>query len=66
MKIESPRSIDEFLNISKINTAVCFYLSTPECNVCKVLKPKVVEMIENDLPEIKYCYVDLNLSLIHI
>lgn len=60
MKIESPRSIDEFLNISKINTAVCFYLSTPECNVCKVLKTKVVEMIENDLPEIKYCYVDLN------
>jgi len=60
MKIESPRSIDEFLNISKINTAVCFYLSTPECNVCKVLKPKVIEMIENDFPEIKYCYVDLN------
>ena len=60
MKIESPRSIDEFLNISKINTAVCFYLSTPECNVCKVLKPKVIEILEADFPNIFFCYVDLN------
>jgi thioredoxin 1 len=60
MIIESPKTYEEFLNITKTNTAVCFYLSTPECNVCKVLKPKVVEMIENDFPEIKYCYVDLS------
>lgn len=60
MIIESPKSYEEFLNRIKTNTAVCFYLSTPECNVCKVLKPKVVDMIENDFPEIKFCYVDLN------
>lgn len=60
MIIESPKTYEEFLNITKTNTAVCFYLSTPECNICKVLKPKVIEMIENDFPEIKYCYVDLN------
>ncbi len=60
MIIESPKNIDEFLNISKTNIAVCFYLSTPECNVCKVLKPKIIEMIEMDFPEINFCYVDLN------
>ncbi len=30
--------------------------------MCKVLKPKVIEMIESDFPEMKYCYVDLNES----
>ena len=60
MKIEPPISFENFLEITKSNKSVCFYLSTPECNVCKVLKPKVIDMIENDFAEIKFCYVDLN------
>ncbi len=60
MKIESPTSFENFLDITKSNKAVCFYLSTPECNVCKVLKPKVIEMLESDFPKIIFCYVDLN------
>lgn len=54
------KTFSEFQNIIESHKAVCFYLSTPECNVCKVLKPKVLEMIENDFPEITFCYVDLN------
>ncbi len=60
MKIEPPISFENFLEITKSNKGVCFYLSTPECNVCKVLKPKVIDMIENDFAEINFCYVDLN------
>jgi len=60
MSIESPTSFGKFLEITETNKAVCFYLSTPECNVCKVLKPKVMDMIENDFAEIRFCYVDLN------
>ena len=60
MIFETPLSIDEFLKISKTNIAVCFYLSTSECNVCKVLKPKVIELIESDFPNISFYYVDLN------
>jgi len=60
MDIESPTSFESFIDITKSNKAICFYLSTPECNVCKVLKPKVVEMIESDFPEIIFCFVDLN------
>jgi thioredoxin-like negative regulator of GroEL len=60
MKIESPNSFENFLEIAKSNKAVCFYLSTPECNVCKVLKPKVTQMLEVDFPKIFFCYVDLN------
>lgn len=60
MNIDSPKSLEGYLEISRSNIAVCFYLSTQECNVCKVLKPKVIEMIESDFPEMKFCYVDLN------
>jgi thioredoxin 1 len=60
VKIESPTSFENFLEITKSNQAVCFYLSTPECSVCKVLKPKVIEMLKDDFPKIHFCYVDLN------
>jgi thioredoxin 1 len=60
MNIESPKSYNGFIEITKSNEAVCFYFSTPECNVCKVLKPKVIEMIEKDFPQINFCYIDLN------
>lgn len=60
MNIESPNSFEKFVEISKSDKALCFYLSTPECNVCKVLKPKVIEMLEIDFPNISFCYVDLN------
>lgn len=54
------KTLEAFNSIAQNNKAVCFYLSTPECNVCKVLKPKVIEMLESDFPEINFCYVDLN------
>ena len=60
MILIQPFDLTGFNEIVKLNKAVCFYLSTPECNVCKVLKPKVLEMIENNFPEINFCYVDLN------
>ncbi len=60
IKIESPTSIQSFLEITKSNKAVCFYLSTPECNTCKVLKPKVIEILKDNFPQIHFCYVDLN------
>ena len=53
-------SLSEFLQLSENHKAVCFYLSTPECNVCKVLKPKVIEMLKSDFPQIRFYYIDLN------
>ena len=60
MTLESPVDFESFLEITKSKKAVCFYLSTPDCNVCKVLKPKVIEMVEKDFPAMNLCYVDLN------
>jgi thioredoxin-like negative regulator of GroEL len=62
MNIESPTSFENFLEITKSNKAVCFYLSTPDCNVCKVLKPKIIDMLDNDFPGIIFCYVDLSIA----
>ncbi|HOI48012.1 MAG TPA: thioredoxin family protein [Prolixibacteraceae bacterium] len=42
--------------------AVLAYFSTVECGVCKVLKPKVEEMIFREFPEIKLVYVEINQS----
>ena len=60
MTIESPNNYNDFIEIAKSNKAVCFYLSTQECSVCKVLKPKIIEMLNDDFPQIHFCYVDLN------
>ena len=60
MSENSLQTLSEFQQIILKNIAVCFYLSTPECSVCKVLKPKVIEMINNDFSKINFFYVDLN------
>lgn len=56
------KSFNDLIKLVEESPAVCFYLSTPECNVCKVLKPKVIEMLENDFPKIEFHYVNLNES----
>ena len=56
---DSINTFSEFQSILLVHKAVCFYLSTPECSVCKVLKPKVIEMIKNNFPGLKFHYVDL-------
>lgn len=62
METKSINNFSEFQKIFKENPAVCFYLSTPQCNVCKVLKPKVIELLNSNFPEIKFIYIDLNES----
>ena len=52
------RSIGEFENFIQSNEAVLIYFSHEECNVCKVLKPKVQEMIENEFDKIIISYCD--------
>lgn len=38
-------------------TALLCYFSTEACNVCKILKPKVSELIESEFPKIKLAYI---------
>lgn len=50
------KSFNEFLKLKK-EPAVLAYFSTDVCNVCKVLKPKVEELVKNEFPKIKLVYV---------
>lgn len=50
--------IDELNGFIKSNSAVLIYFSTPGCNVCKVLKPKILEFINENFSLIKPAYVD--------
>jgi len=50
-------SFDEFLKLKEEEPALLGYFSTEACNVCKVLKPKVAELIAAEFPKIKLAYI---------
>ena len=50
------KDFEEF-NALKQEPALLAYFSTDACNVCKALKPKVQQLLEDEFPEIKMAYV---------
>jgi thiol-disulfide isomerase/thioredoxin len=55
-------TLAKFEETIKSNDAIAFYLSTPECNVCKILKPKLIEFLSEKFPKIKFVYVNIAIS----
>jgi len=51
------QSLDELINLKENESILLGYFSTDTCSVCKVLKPKVAELIETEFPEIKIVYI---------
>ena len=56
--METIHSIQEFDHILSENEAVLAYFSTENCTVCKLLKPKVYEMISESFPRLKMISID--------
>jgi len=54
------KNLDEFNQILKDNLGVLMYFSNETCNVCKVLKPQIIKMLEEKYPEIPFYYVDMS------
>jgi len=54
-------SLQQFNDITNIELACLFYFSHEECNVCKVLKPKVDNLITKYFPKINLYYVNTQL-----
>lgn len=50
-------SIVEFNDLVNENQAVLAYFSTEACSVCKVLKPKVAQMLAESFPSIRAGYI---------
>lgn len=57
--LETFEELNDFISN---NSGAAIYYSHDECNVCKVLKPKLVEFLEENFPEIKPAYVDVRKS----
>jgi len=53
-----PKSLTEVEELIRDELGVLLYFSTPTCNVCKALKPKIVEEFEKNFPLIKLVFVD--------
>ena len=59
--IENINTLEEFQNTIQNNQAVLVYFSHEKCNVCKVLKPKILDMLTEYFPKIKMYYSDTEL-----
>ena len=51
-------SLEQFYEIARNSTAALFYFSHEGCNVCKSLKPKVLELLSKEFPEVEAYYID--------
>lgn len=51
-------SLDEFKEFISKNGGAVTYFSTPQCNVCKALKPKLKNLLFSHFPEMKFAYVN--------
>lgn len=51
------KSYEEFLQLKEHEPGLLAYFSTDACNVCKVLKPKVQELMLSHYPKVKLAYI---------
>jgi len=54
--IESISSIEKFNDTIHSSPGVLIYFSHDQCSVCKVLKPKVYELLQSKFPKLKMFY----------
>jgi thioredoxin-like negative regulator of GroEL len=53
--IDSPEALE---NLLKEKLGVLVYFSTPTCNVCHALKPKIKEEFAKHFPKIEQVFID--------
>jgi thioredoxin-like negative regulator of GroEL len=58
MNLTDLQSLEEYNSILEHEDAVLIYFSHEQCNVCKVLKPKIAGLLEEEFPKMKMMYAD--------
>ena len=53
-----PKSLEEVEELIVNELGVLLYFSTPTCNVCKALKPKIIEEFKSNFPLVKLVFID--------
>jgi thioredoxin-like negative regulator of GroEL len=59
---EDTYTLEEIEHLIKEEMGLLLYFSTPTCNVCHALKPKIIEAFDKHFPEIKQQFIDASLS----
>jgi thioredoxin 1 len=55
-------NIEELKATIEKETMLVVYFSNDACNVCKVLKPKINDMLTQLFPKVEFIYVDIEKS----
>ncbi|PLX21577.1 MAG: thioredoxin [Marinilabiliales bacterium] len=56
--MQTIQSLEEFNSKLSESAGNLFYFSHEKCNVCKVLKPKIYNLLKNEYPKLKMFYCD--------
>ena len=59
---DTPYTQEEIEQFIQNEMGVLLYFSTPTCNVCHALKPKIIDAFDTHFPQIKQCFIDSSLS----
>lgn len=59
MEVLSFDKTNEFEEVLNSNSLLLCYYSFEDCSVCKVLKPKVLDVISDEYPKTNFLYVDI-------
>ena len=60
--MENIYTLEEFQSKISEKDIVVVYFSNDACNVCKTLKPKLLDILNNDFPAVKAIYIDTEKS----
>jgi len=55
-------TLEELQNLIKKEIGVLVYFSTPTCNVCHALKPKISQEFKSNFPKIKQVFIDSSVT----
>jgi thioredoxin-like negative regulator of GroEL len=55
-------NLEELQQFTDGSTISVIYFSNEACNVCKVLKPRIIEMLNMQFPKAAFAYVDIEKS----
>ncbi len=62
MQMESIYALEEFQSKISETDIVVVYYSNDACNVCKTIKPKLLELLSSEFPAVKTIYIDTEKS----
>jgi thioredoxin-like negative regulator of GroEL len=62
MIMETIDTMPRLQELTEGSEGVLLYFSNDACNVCKVLKPKVIELLQEQFPRMEMGYIDTDRS----